>query len=124
MASTERKPILVVVQLTGGSDYMSMVVPCGDPLYYDNRPTVGIPVEDVLAIDGRFGFNPVMGAVKDLYDKGEVAFINGVGYPNPNRSHFRAMDIWHTCEPEKIATEGWLGRVIWRRSLRWTIMVS
>ena len=81
MASTERKPILVVVQLTGGSDYMSMVVPCGDPLYYDNRPTVGIPVEDVLAIDGRFGFNPVMGAVKDLYDKGEVAFINGVGYP-------------------------------------------
>ena len=112
MTSTKKDPILVVVQLTGGSDYMNMVVPYADPLYYDNRPTVGVPAEDVLPIDGRFGFNPALGAVKDLYDQGEVAVINGVGYPNPNRSHFRAMDIWHTCEPEKIATEGWLGRVI------------
>ncbi|MDA1129670.1 MAG: DUF1501 domain-containing protein [Chloroflexi bacterium] len=112
MTSTKKDPVLVVVQLTGGSDYMNMVVPYADPLYYDNRPTVGIPAEDVLPIDNRFGFNPALGAVKDLYDQGEVAVINGVGYPNPNRSHFRAMDIWHTCEPEKIATEGWLGRVI------------
>ncbi|MDA0263389.1 MAG: DUF1501 domain-containing protein [Chloroflexi bacterium] len=116
MTSTKNErvkdPILVVVQLTGGSDYLNMVVPHGDPLYYDNRPVVGIPADDVLPIDGRFGFNPVLGAVKDLYDQGQVAIVNGVGYPNPNRSHFRAMDIWHTCEPEKIATEGWLGRVI------------
>ena len=112
MTSTKKDPILVVVQLTGGSDYMNMVVPYADPLYYDNRPTVGVPAEDVLSIDDRFGFNPALGPVKDLYDQGEVAVINGVGYPNPNRSHFRAMDIWHTCEPEKIATEGWLGRVI------------
>ena len=112
MTSTKKDPILVVVQLTGGCDYLNMVVPYADPLYYDNRPTVGIPADDVLPIDGRFGFNPALGAVKDLYDQGEVAVINGVGYPNPNRSHFRAMDIWHTCEPEKIATEGWLGRVI------------
>ncbi len=112
MTSTKKDPILVVVQLTGGSDYMNMIVPYADPLYYDNRPTVGVPAEDVLPIDGRFGFNPALGAVKDLYDQGEVAVINGVGYPNPNRSHFRAMDIWHTCEPKKIATEGWLGRVI------------
>ena len=112
MTATNKDPILVVVQLTGGSDYMNMVVPYGDPLYYDNRPTVGVPAEDVLPIDGRFGFNPALGAVKDLYDQGQVAVINGVGYPNPNRSHFRAMDIWHTCEPEKIATEGWLGRVV------------
>ena len=112
MTSTKKDPILVVVQLTGGSDYMNMVIPYADPLYYDNRPTVSIPAEDVLPIDDRFGLNPALGAVKDLYDQGEVAVINGVGYPNPNRSHFRAMDIWHTCEPEKIATEGWLGRVI------------
>ena len=112
MTSTKKDPILVVVQLTGGSDYMNMVVPHADPLYYDNRPTVGIPAEDVLPINDRFGFNPALGAFKDLYDQGQVAVINGVGYPNPNRSHFRAMDIWHTCEPEKIATEGWLGRVI------------
>ncbi|MCH8894578.1 MAG: DUF1501 domain-containing protein [Chloroflexi bacterium] len=112
MTSTKKDPILVVVQLTGGSDYMNMVVPHADPLYYDNRPTVGIPAEDVLPINDRFGFNPALGTFKDLYDQGQVAVINGVGYPNPNRSHFRAMDIWHTCEPEKIATEGWLGRVI------------
>jgi len=112
MTSTEKDPILVVVQLTGGSDYMNMIIPYADPLYHDNRPTVGLLAEDVLPIDGRFGFNPALGAVKELYDQGEVAVINGVGYPNPNRSHFRAMDIWHTCEPEKIATEGWLGRVI------------
>jgi uncharacterized protein (DUF1501 family) len=89
-----------------------MVVPYADPLYYDNRSTVGIPAEDVLPINDRFGFNPNLGTFKDLYDQGQVAVVNGVGYPNPNRSHFRAMDIWHTCEPEKIATEGWLGRVI------------
>ena len=112
MTSTKKDPVLVVVQLTGGSDYMNMVVPYADPLYYDNRPTVGIPAEEVLPIDDRFGFNPTLGPIKDLYDQGQVAVINGVGYPNPNRSHFRAMDIWHTCEPEKIATEGWLGRVI------------
>ena len=112
MTSTKKDPILVVVQLTGGSDYMNMVVPYADPLYYDNRSTVGIPAEDVLPINDRFGFNPNLGTFKDLYDQGQVAVVNGVGYPNPNRSHFRAMDIWHTCEPEKIATEGWLGRVI------------
>ena len=112
MTSTEKDPILVVVQLTGGSDYLNTIVPYADPLYYDNRPTVGIAAETVLPIDDKFGFNPVLGAVKDLYDQGQVAVVNGVGYPNPNRSHFRAMDIWHTCEPEKIATEGWLGRVI------------
>ena len=112
MTSTKKDPILVVVQLTGGSDYMNMVVPYADSLYYDNRSTVGIPAEDVLPINDRFGFNPTLGAVKDLYDQGQVAVINGVGYPNPNRSHFRAMDIWHTCEPEKIATEGGRGRVM------------
>ena len=109
MTSTKKDPILVVVQLTGGSDYMNMVVPYADSLYYDNRSTVGIPAEDVLPINDRFGFNPTLGAVKDLYDQGQVAVINGVGYPNPNRSHFRAMDIWHTCEPVEVGTEGWLG---------------
>ena len=103
MTSTKKDPILVVVQLTGGSDYMNMVVPYADSLYYENRPTVGVPAEDVLIINDRFGFNPTLGAVKELYDQGQVAVINGVGYPNPNRSHFRAMDIWHTCEPETVS---------------------
>ena len=112
MASTKKDPLLVVIQLTGGNDYMNTVIPYGDPLYYDNRPTVGIPQDQVLPIDDHFGFQPALAPIKELYDQGKVAIINGVGYPNPNRSHFRAMDIWHTCEPERMATEGWLGRVI------------
>ncbi len=112
MTATHKDPILVVVQLTGANDYMNTIVPYNNPIYYDNRPTVGIPADQVLPIDGDFGFNPVMGPLKQLYDQGKMAVINGIGYPNPNRSHFRSMDIWHTAEPEKIATEGWLGKVV------------
>ena len=112
MTSTKKDPILVVIQLTGGNDYLNTLVPYGDPRYYDNRSNVGIPQEQVLPIDDHFGFNPAAAPIKDLYDQGKVAVINGVGYPNPNRSHFRSMDIWHTCEPDRVGTEGWLGRVI------------
>ena len=112
MTSTNKDPILVVVQLTGGNDYLNTVIPYTDGRYHDSRPTVGIPADEVLAIDGRLGLNPALAEIKSLYDAGKVAIINGVGYPTPNRSHFRSMDIWHTCEPEKVGTEGWLGRVI------------
>jgi len=112
MTATHKDPILVVVQLTGANDYMNTIVPYNNPIYYDNRPTVGIPADQVLRIDGDFGFNPVMEPLKSIYDQGKMAVINGIGYPDPNRSHFRSMDIWHTAEPEKIATEGWLGKVV------------
>ena len=112
MTTTKKDPILVVIQLTGGNDYLNTVIPYGNPRYYDNRPNVGIPQEQVLPIDDQFGFNPAMSPVKELYDQGKVAVVNGIGYPNPNRSHFRSMDIWHTCEPDKVGTEGWVGRVI------------
>ena len=112
MTTTEKDPVLVVIQLTGGNDYLNTVVPYADPLYQDNRPKVGVPTDQVLPIDDHYGFNPALAPLKNIYDGGQVAVINGIGYPNPNRSHFRAMDIWHTCEPERIATEGWLGRVI------------
>ena len=112
MTSTTKDPILVVIQLTGGNDYMNTVIPYADGRYHDNRPTVGIPADQVLHIDDQFGFNPAIPEIKSLYDAGKVAVINGIGYPTPNRSHFRSMDIWHTCEPEKVGTEGWLGRVI------------
>ncbi len=112
MTSTTKDPILVVIQLTGGNDYMNTVIPYADGRYHDNRPTVGIPADQVLHIDDHFGFNPAIPEIKSLYDAGKVAVINGIGYPTPNRSHFRSMDIWHTCEPEKVGTEGWLGRVI------------
>ena len=112
MTSTKKDPILVVIQLTGGNDYLNTVIPYADGRYHDSRPTVGIPADQVLPIDDQFGFNPAAPEIKALYDAGKVAVINGVGYPTPNRSHFRSMDIWHTCEPEKVGTEGWLGRVI------------
>ena len=112
MPSNGKKRALVVLQLIGANDPLNTVVPYSDPLYYDNRPTVSVPADQVLPIDDDFGFNPNMGPVKSLWDQGKVAVINGIGYPNPNRSHFRSMDIWHTCEPEKMADEGWLGRAI------------
>ena len=112
MTTTSKDPVLVVLQLTGGNDYLNTVVPYGNPLYYDQRPTVNIAPERVLPLDDRVGFNPALAPVKELYDRGDVAVAHGVGYANPNRSHFRSMDIWHTCEPDKIGTEGWLGKVV------------
>ena len=105
-------PVLVVLQLSGGNDVLNTVVPYGDGLYYDFRPTTGITEDNVIPIDGRFGLHPTMGRIKDLWDQGNVAVVNGIGYPKPDRSHFRSMDIWHTAEPEKLIAEGWLGRVI------------
>ena len=112
MTSTKKDPILVVVQLSGGNDGINTVVPYGDPHYYDERPSLGIPSDAVLALDDHVGFHPSMGPLKNLYDEGKVAVIQGVGFPNCNRSHFRSMDVWHTCEPDILATEGWLGRTI------------
>jgi uncharacterized protein (DUF1501 family) len=112
MTSTKKDPVLVVLQLSGGNDALNTVVPYGDPLYQDNRPSVRVPEDQVLKINDKIGLNPNMAPIKKLYDDGKVAIIQGVGYPNPNRSHFRSMDIWHTCEPDKQGTEGWLGRAI------------
>jgi uncharacterized protein (DUF1501 family) len=112
MPTDPSKRALVVIQLNGGNDCLNTVVPYGSGLYYDFRPAVHIPAEEVLPIDDDFGFNPNMGPIKALWDQGKVAVINGIGYPSPNRSHFRSMDIWHTAAPDKIATEGWLGRAV------------
>jgi len=110
--TSQKQPILVVLQLTGGNDTLNTIVPYGDPLYYDNRRTVRIAESEVLPIDNHYGFNPAMKALKPFWDDGKMAIINGVGYPNPNYSHFRSMDIWYTCEPEKMATDGWLGKTV------------
>ncbi len=112
MTTNKHEKGLIVIQLSGGNDYLNTVVPYGDGRYYDFRSTVNIPQDRVLPLDGKVGFNPSMGPMKALWDEGKVAVINGIGYENPNRSHFRSMDIWHTAEPEAIGTEGWLGRAI------------
>ena len=111
MKNGHKDPVLVVVQLTGGNDYLNSVVPYSNPLYHDYRPTVAIPEEKVLRLDDQVGLHPKMGPVRDLYNEGMVAIVHGIGYANSPRSHFRSMDIWHTCEPDTLGTEGWLGRV-------------
>ena len=112
MTTTKSDRSLVVIQLSGGNDYLNTVVPYGSGLYYDFRPSVNIPQGEVLPLNGEVGFNPSMAPMKRLYDEGKVAVINGIGYPKPNRSHFRSMDVWHTAEPDKIGSSGWLGETI------------
>jgi uncharacterized protein (DUF1501 family) len=112
MASNTKDPVLVILQLSGGNDALNTIIPYSNPLYQDNRPKVGIPQDQVLPINDSIGFHPAMGPIKKLYDEGKVAIIQGIGYPNPSRSHFRSMDIWHTCEPTKVGEEGWVGRAI------------
>ena len=109
MTSTKKDPVIVVLQLTGGNDYFNTVIPYNESLYYDNRPALAIPQEEMLKIDSSLAFNPAMAPVKELYDAGKVAVLHGIGYPDSPRSHFRSMDIWHTCEPDKVGTEGWAG---------------
>ena len=112
MTTNKHEKGLIVIQLSGGNDYLNTVVPYSEGKYYDFRSTVNIPQDRVLPLDDKVGFNPSMEPMKALWDEGKVAVINGIGYENPNRSHFRSMDIWHTAEPEAIGTEGWLGRAI------------
>ncbi len=102
--------ILVVVQLSGGNDGLNMVVPYSMDQYYKARPGIGIPAKDVLKLgDYGVGLHPQMTGIKELYDKGMAAVIQGVGYPNPNRSHFKSMDIWQTADTTATG-DGWLGR--------------
>ena len=112
MTGNGKPPVLVVVELNGGNDFMNTLIPYTSSIYYDNRPTVSVPQDEVLPIDDSLGFHPMMGPFKELYDEGKVAVVQGIGYPNSIRSHFRGMDIWHTCEPDRISTEGWLGKTI------------
>lgn len=101
---------LVLVNLYGGNDGLNCVVPHGDDRYYRLRPTLAIDRNEVLAIDARLGLNPAMRSFKALYDRGMVAIVQGVGYPNPDHSHFRSTEIWQTAAPDRYEHTGWLGR--------------
>ena len=110
MTATKKEPVLVVLQLTGGNDYMNTVIPHADPLYRDNRPVVGVADDRIVKLNDRIGLHPEVAPLQRFWDTGDLAIVHGVGYANSPRSHFRSMDIWHTCEPDKLGTEGWLGR--------------
>jgi uncharacterized protein (DUF1501 family) len=104
-------PILVVLQLAGGNDGLNTIIPFEDDLYFKSRPTLAVPKEQILPIDGLVGMNPSLSPLKGLYDSGNLAIIQGVGYPNPNRSHFRSTEIWQTAsDAQQSLTKGWIGR--------------
>jgi uncharacterized protein (DUF1501 family) len=112
MTATQKDPVLVVVQLTGGNDYLNTVIPYNNGLYRDNRKAVSIGDNQIIHLDGSYGIPSYLAPVKQFWDEGKLAIMHGVGYLDSPRSHFRSMDIWHTCEPDKVGTEGWLGRVV------------
>jgi uncharacterized protein (DUF1501 family) len=103
--------ILVVVQLSGGNDGLNTIVPYADDAYHRARPQIAHAASTVLKVDSYLGMHPSLAPIKELYDDGMMSIVQGVGYPNPNRSHFRSMDIWHSGDPNKeVVTNGWLGR--------------
>lgn len=103
-------PILVVVTLYGGNDGLNTVVPYADSLYYSLRPGISYAADKILPLDSELGLNPAMKSVKSLWDKKKVAIIRGVGYPNPDHSHFTSMAIWQSAERTQTTKSGWLGR--------------
>jgi uncharacterized protein (DUF1501 family) len=104
--------VLVVINFQGGNDGLNTVVPFGMPEYYRYRPSLGVPQNDVLRIDDTFGLNPVLAPFKQMYDKGNVAIVHGVGYPEPDHSHFRSTEIWQTAHPKGYESTGWIGRYL------------
>ena len=103
--------ILVVLQMAGGNDGLNMVVPYADDIYYRSRPKLGLPADTVLKLNSYAGLNGKLTGLKALFDEGHLSVVQGVGYPNPNRSHFRSTEIWQTAsDADRNESEGWLGR--------------
>lgn len=113
LAGVPEDRVLVVVQLSGGNDGLNTVVPYGMDEYYRARRGIGIAKQNALELDGRqgLGLHPALASMKEMYDAGLCSVFQGVGYPNPNRSHFKSMDIWHTADTSGTG-EGWIGRYL------------
>jgi uncharacterized protein (DUF1501 family) len=110
-SAKETDRILVLLQLAGGNDGLNTLIPFADDAYYRARPQLAVPAKDVVRLDDRLGLHPELAPVKALYDEGLCAIFQGVGYPNPDRSHFRSMEIWETASgSDKSETTGWIGR--------------
>jgi uncharacterized protein (DUF1501 family) len=107
---TERT--LVLLQLSGGNDGLSTVVPWADDVYHELRPNIALPPDDVLKLDDYRGLHPQLARLREVHERGGMAIVEGVGYPNPIRSHFKSMDVWHTADMRgRAAGEGWIGRL-------------
>ena len=105
--------ILVVVQLSGGNDGLNTVVPFADPEYRRRRPNLAFGPTTVLKLNDELGLHPALRGLADLFEQNHLSIVQGVGYPNPNRSHFESMDIWHTCQRKTESRgSGWIGRFL------------
>ncbi len=105
--------VVVILQLSGGNDGLNTVIPVRNDLYYKARPKLGITREKALSLTDETGLHPALKGLKELYDQGHLAILNNVGYPNPDRSHFRSMDIWHSAsDSREYWTNGWVGRYL------------
>ena len=105
--------VAVILQLSGGNDGLNTVIPVRNDLYYKARPKLGIVKDKALSVTDEVGLHPALTGFKELYDDGSLAILNNVGYPNPDRSHFRSMDIWHTgSQSNEYWTNGWVGRYL------------
>src|SRR4051812_35649534 len=109
-AANQSGKILVVFEWFGGNDGLNTIVPYGDPMYYKHRPTIGIKEKDLLKIDPQFGWHKSMRGMKERYDEGKVAIVQGVGYDQPSFSHFTSISYWHTGSPNSGNEYGWIGR--------------
>lgn len=105
--------VMVVLQLSGGNDGLNTVIPIRNDIYYKSRPRLGITKEQALSLTDEVGLHPALTGLKDLYGDGSLGILNSVGYPNPDRSHFRSMDIWHSASnSNEYVYTGWLGRYL------------
>ena len=110
-AVADNENILVIVQLTGGNDGLNTVIPYTNDIYFRSRPRLKLEKNEWITINDEIALNSSLSGIKDLYDNERIALVQGVGYPNPNRSHFRSMDIWHSAsDSDEYLTDGWLGR--------------
>ena len=104
---------LVIIQLSGGNDGLNTIIPYNNDIYYRNRPKLAITKNNIINANDELGFNKNLKGLKTLFDNGYVNIINNVGYPNPNRSHFRSTDIWYTASnANEYLHSGWLGRFV------------
>ncbi len=111
-ADAGKDSILVVIELTGGNDGLNTVIPYADDLYHKARPTLRHTKEQVVRVDDHIGLNPAMGGLAPLLKRGDLAIVQGVGYPNPDRSHFESMDVWQSADPKRQNSSGWIGRSV------------
>src|ERR1700686_4674058 len=109
-AEPGKDTVLVVIEMTGGNDGLNTVIPYADDLYHAARPTIRVPKEQAVRVDDHVGLNPGMRAFEGLLSAGQLAIVQGVGYPNPDRSHFESMDVWQTADPRRRIGTGWIGR--------------